>query len=148
MRGLSIRSPASALLLILVSLPARAQDNYEIQVYSAETVKPHETMVELHSNFTVEGRTSTTDGLRPTNHALHETLEITHGFTPWFEVGYYNFTPAHSGDGWDWVGIHLRPRVRVPDSLHWPIGLSWSNEVGYQRRPSPVDSWTWETPHH
>ena len=28
----------------------QAQDNYEIQVYGAELVKPRETIVELHSN--------------------------------------------------------------------------------------------------
>ena len=30
---------------------ARAQDNYEIQVYAAETVTPGVTMFELHSNY-------------------------------------------------------------------------------------------------
>jgi hypothetical protein len=134
----------ASMLLVVLSLHAWAQDNYEIQVYPSETVEPHKTMVELHSNFTVEGRTTTVDGLRPTNHAVHETLEITHGFTPWFEIGYYNFTSARSGDGWDWVGTHVRPRVAIPASFHWPVGLSLSNEVGYQRRPFSVDTWTWE----
>ena len=30
---------------------ARAQDNYEIQVYGSETVEKGHTMVELHGNF-------------------------------------------------------------------------------------------------
>ena len=34
---------------------AQAQDNYEIQVYGYDTVEPHHTTVELHSNFTFEG---------------------------------------------------------------------------------------------
>ena len=34
---------------------AKAQDNYEIQVYGSDTVAPKTTMLELHSNFTVEG---------------------------------------------------------------------------------------------
>ena len=34
---------------------AKAQDNYEIQVYGSDTVAPQTTMLELHSNFTVEG---------------------------------------------------------------------------------------------
>jgi hypothetical protein len=144
MRALLLKSTACSLLLTLLGYAAWAQDNYEIQVYPSETVKPHETMVELHSNFTVEGRKLESDGLRPTKHALHETLEITHGFTPWFEVGYYNFTSARSGDGWDWVGTHIRPRLAVPHELHWPVGVSVSNEIGYQRRPFSVDTWTWE----
>ena len=45
-------------LLALACLPllARAQANYEIQVYGAETVAPQTLMVELHSNFTVQGQ--------------------------------------------------------------------------------------------
>ena len=31
--------------------PAAAQDLFEIQVYPYETVEPHRTMVELHTNF-------------------------------------------------------------------------------------------------
>jgi hypothetical protein len=56
-----------------------AQGNYEIQVYAYETLEPHHAMVEVHSNFTFEGSKSTNDGTLPTNHQLHETLEITHG---------------------------------------------------------------------
>ena len=70
---------------------APVQDNYEIQVYGAETVEKGHTMVELHSNFTARGNTTSTDGTIPTNHQLHETLEITHGFTNWFETGFYLF---------------------------------------------------------
>ena len=46
------------LFLFLPALPLFAQGNYEIQVYGAETVEPHHTMVELHSNFTIQGSKS------------------------------------------------------------------------------------------
>jgi hypothetical protein len=121
-----------------------AQDNYEIQVYGYETVEPGHTMVELHSNFTFEGSKSTTDGTYPTNHQLHETVEITHGFADWFEVGFYIFTSAQQGHGWDWVGDHVRPRVKIPDKWKWPVGLSLSQEIGYQRRVYSADTWTYE----
>jgi hypothetical protein len=130
-----------------VGLPQRtaAQGNYEIQVYGSELVDPGHTMVELHSNFTIEGTTMVEDGLYPTNHALHETVEITHGFSDWFETGFYIFTSARSGQqGWQWVGDHIRPRVRVPEKWGWPVGVSLSNEIGYQRRPFSPDTWTWE----
>ena len=130
--------------LFLLAMPAMAQDNYEIQVYSYETVEPGHTMVELHSNFTIEGSKQKTNGLYPTNHAFHETLEITHGFTDWFETGFYIFTSARSGQGWQWVGDHIRPRFRVPEKWHWPVGVSLSNEFGYQRRQFSQDTWTWE----
>lgn len=123
---------------------AAAQDNYEIQVYSYETVEPGHTMVELHSNFTIDGSKQIINGLYPTNHAGHETIEITHGFTDWFETGFYIFTSMRSGQGWQWVGDHIRPRIRVPEKWHWPVGVSLSNEIGYQRRQFSEDTWTWE----
>jgi len=126
------------------AIGAKAQDNYEIQVYSYDLVSPHHTMVELHSNFTFEGSKDIEDGVRPTEHAWHETFEITHGFTPWFETGFYIFTSAKNGDGWDWVGDHIRPRFSIPESWHWPVGLSLSNELGYQRHAFSADTWTWE----
>ncbi len=139
------RSAAFLFLTIFISVTvAAAQDNYEIQVYGAETVPPRNTMVELHSNFTVDGTKTTTDGMLPTDHAVHETIEITQGFNSWFETGFYIFTSARNGQGWQWVGDHIRPRVRVPEKWHWPVGLSVSNEVGYQRRIFSVNTWTWE----
>jgi hypothetical protein len=137
--------PLAALLVALAPVrPLHAQDNYEIQVYPSELVAPGNTMVELHSNFTVDGRAVEADGLRPTRHALHETLEITHGFAPWLEVGFYIFTSERNADGWSWVGDHVRPRVAVPSSWHWPVGVSVSTEFGYQRRPFSTDTWNWE----
>jgi len=141
------RSPmvlAAVVLALLPPGPARAQDNYEIQVYGSTLVPSGRTMVELHSNFTVDGRAVVVDGLQPTRHALHETLEITHGFAPWLEVGFYVFTSARDGNGWSWVGDHVRPRVAVPESWHWPFGVSLSQEFGYQRRLFSTDTWTWE----
>lgn len=135
---------AGIFLLALMAVAANAQDNYEIQVYGSETVPKGVTMVELHSNFTISGSLRPSDGTLPTNHAIHETVEITHGFNDWFEIGFYVFTSLRSGNGWDWVGDHIRPRVRVPPSWHLPVGISVSNEIGYQRRLYSADTWTWE----
>ena len=129
---------------VLAAGVLQAQDNYEVQVYGAETVAPGQTMVELHSNFTVNGSKTNARGVLPTNHAWHETLEITHGFTPWFETGFYVFTSARVGQGWQWVGDHIRPRVRAPLSWRWPVGVSLSAEVGYQRAAFSSDTWTLE----
>ena len=43
-----------------------------------------------------------------------------------------------------WVGDHIRPRVRVPPEWHWPVGVSLSQEIGYQRGIASPDTWTWE----
>jgi len=132
------------MLALCFVLPARAQGNYEIQVYGSDTVAPRSTMVELHSNFTPKGQREIVDGVYPTNHQLHETIEITQGLNDWSEIGFYIFTSAQNGHGIQWVGDHIRPRVRVPDSWHWPVGVSLSNEIGYQRAVYSPDTWTWE----
>lgn len=149
-RRLAKHSIFLILALALACAAARAQDNYEIQVYGAETVAPRTTMVEIHSNFTVNGSKAlpgskyAADGTFPTNHAEHETLEITQGINSWAEVGFYVFTSIDQETGWQWVGDHIRPRVRAPDSWHLPVGLSISNEFGYQRARFSPDTWTWE----
>jgi len=130
--------------LLLGSRAAHAQGNYEIQVYGADTVPPKNLMVELHSNYTVSGQTKTIDGVYPTNHQEHETLELTQGINNWAEVGFYVFTSEQDGHGVQWVGDHIRPRIRAPDSWHLPVGLSLSTEVGYQRAVYSPDTWTWE----
>ena len=78
-------------LLVTAFTGLKAQDNYEIQVYGSELVDPGRTMLELHSNFTLDGSKTIIDGQLPTNHVFHETIEITHGWTPWFETGFYFF---------------------------------------------------------
>jgi hypothetical protein len=140
----SVRVFLGVMLLLGCAAFARAQGNYEIQVYGSDTVAPRNTMVELHSNFTADGSKYTTDRTYPTNHQQHETVEITQGLTSWSEVGFYVFTSWQDGHGVQWVGDHIRPRVRVPDSWHWPVGVSLSTEVGYQRAVYSPDTWTWE----
>jgi hypothetical protein len=125
--------------------PLAAQENYEIQVYSSATMPRGVTMFELHSNYTLKGSTTTSeDGIYPTNHALHETLEITHGLNDWSELGFYMFSSKPEGQGYQWVGTHIRPRVRAPDSWGWPVGVSISQEVGYSREKFSGDTWTYE----
>ncbi len=133
---------------IIVSLVwaagAYGQGNYEVQVYGSELIPKGVTMVELHTNFTVSGTKGVVDGVLPTNHALHETLEITHGWNAWLETGLYQFTSLQSDGSWHWVGTHIRPRIGVPARYEWPVGLSLSAEVGYQRARFSPDTWTLE----
>jgi hypothetical protein len=138
------RVAVPALTLLATSASSLAQDNYEIQVYGSETVPAGENMLELHSNYTINGNRDIINGVLPSYHAFHETLEYTHGFTPWFETGLYIFSSIQPGHGWEWVGDHIRPRLRIPEDWHWPVGLSLSMEFGYQRPSFSEDSWTWE----
>jgi hypothetical protein len=143
----SVSARFLVLVVIFLSVrPAlvRAQGNYEIQVYGADTVPPQTLMVELHSNFTVEGEKDTLNGVYPTNHQEHETVELTQGLNDWSEVGFYIFTSEQDDHGVQWVGDHIRPRVRVPESWGWPVGVSLSTEIGFQRSAYSTDTWTWE----
>lgn len=123
---------------------ASAQGNYEVQVYGSEATPRRATILETHSNFTLQGTKSIEDGVLPSHHAFHESIEITHGFTDWFETGAYLFLSHQPQRGWMWVGDHIRPRVSVPERAGLPVGLSLSVEFGYQRPLFSADTWTCE----
>lgn len=119
--------------LLSICFFVKAQDNYEIQVYGSETVEAGHTMVELHSNYTANGFKTATNGHLFDNHVFHETIEITHGFTSWFETGFYLFNSVGNQGRTAYVGSHIRPRVAAPEKWHWPIGISLSIEYGLQK---------------
>ncbi|MEP7106364.1 MAG: hypothetical protein ABI760_00250 [Ferruginibacter sp.] len=131
-------------ILLLLFKIAGAQDNYEIQVYASPTQKKGSTIFELHSNFTFSGEKNIVDDLRPAFHALHETVEITHGITENFEIGFYLFTNYTSPYGYRIMGTHIRPRIRVPEKWKWPVGVSLSTEIGFQSRQYATDTWSIE----
>jgi hypothetical protein len=53
-------------LMFAGSTAARAQDNYEIQVYPSETQQPGTLLLEPHSNYTVECSTTPSYEMLPT----------------------------------------------------------------------------------
>lgn len=122
----------------------KAQENYEIQVYGSETMAKGSTMLELHSNFTFDGTRELKDGVLPTNHVFHETIEITHGWNSWFETGFYIFNTIGSNNRTGYVGSHIRPRVKVPKGWNWPVGVSLSLEAGFQKLAYSEDDWSLE----
>jgi hypothetical protein len=133
-------------IFILIIWPGilPAQNNYEIQVYASQTQAKGSTMFELHSNYTFDGSTETVNGVIPSNHSLHETVEITTGITPVFETGVYLFTNYTPGYGYQIVGMHLRPRVMAPTDWEIPVGLSLSMDIGYQKPAYADDEWSLE----
>ena len=129
---------------LLPPIPCAAQENFEICVLPSETVPAGKTMIELQSNMAVRGTTQKTDGVLPTQGALHESLEITHGLTSWFEIGLYTFSSIQPGLDWQWVGNSIRPRVRIPESWNWPVGLSLMAVINYEQPKLSTDTWTVE----
>jgi hypothetical protein len=121
-----------------------AQENYEIQVYGSQTQQKNSTIFELHSNYTFDGETETVKGVYPSNHSLHETIEITHGITDIFEMGFYLFMNYTSGHGFRVIGTHIRPRIMAPTKWNLPVGLSLSAEIGYQSASYSEQTWSIE----
>ena len=136
--------PVFALAVGLAVTAAGAQSNFEIQVYGSDLVPVGATMYELHLNYTAQGSKISSGVVLATNHALHQTIEITHGFSEWFEVGTYLFLSERNGDGMRYVGNHIRPRFSIPARYKLPIGLSLSQEIGYNTVEFGPDTWTWE----
>jgi hypothetical protein len=128
----------------VVGLSGYGQDNFEIQVYESETTEKNATMLELHSNFTLHGNRSASDGVLASNHQLHESAEITHGFTQYFETGFYLFTSMAADGHYYFAGSHIRPRFAVPESWHWPFGAGLSTEIGYLTDKFTTENWSWE----
>jgi hypothetical protein len=64
---------------------AKARDDYEIQLCGSDTIAPKTMVLELHSNSTVAGSSPirgsrfADDGTHSSNHAEHETVEVTQG---------------------------------------------------------------------
>ena len=132
---------AAALLVAVPLAILPAQENYEIQIYPSRTAEKGTTLFELHTNYTGRGSLVPDGTVLPTNGALHATLEITHGFSDIFELGFYVFTTANQGTGWDVVGVHIRPRIRAPESWKLPVGLSLSTELGPVRTRYDANTW-------
>ncbi len=121
-----------------------AQDNYEIQVYPSETISKKSTMFELHSNMAFDGFRKSENNTVPTNTMQRETIEITHGINDWFEIGFYLFNAIGDNKRTGFVGSHIRPRVKIPDAWHLPVGLSLGGEFGYQNKSYATDDLTLE----
>jgi hypothetical protein len=139
-----LRGALMAAFLLCATTVLCAQENYEIEVYPSELAAPHTLVVEEHTNFTVQGTKPESEEMYPNEHALRNTSEIVYGVNDWFEAAAYVFTYGHSGQGYQFAGMHVRPRFRAPEEWHLPVGLGLSTEFGYARRQFSEDSWNVE----
>ena len=123
-----------SVLVVVPPSPASSQDLFEIQVYPYDTVEPGHTMLEFHTNFIPSGTTDAGDGVYANDRQMHLTIEVTHGFTPFFEVGFYIETAPYVPDvGSKFTGWHIRPRFRFPESKTFPFKVSLSLEYAFNR---------------
>jgi hypothetical protein len=110
---------------------AGAQDPFEIQVYEYATVPAGKWNLETHLNFVHRGTTAFEGLVAPSERQTHLTFELTRGITDWFEMAGYLVMARRAGEGPEYAGWRVRPRVRVPESWKLPVGLSLSTEVGF-----------------
>ncbi len=127
------RSVPLAMALLLPAVPARAQDTFEIQVYEYATVPAGRWDLETHLNYVVRGTTAAAGAVAPTEHQTHLTFELTRGITPIFELAGYLVLAHRPGEGAEFAGWRVRPRIRAPERWHLPVLLSLSLEVGFPR---------------
>lgn len=143
-----VRRLLPAALVVWMATPSPdtcAQDLFEIQVYPYQTVEPGRTMVEIHTNYFPSGTTDAAPGEFATNHQAHVTLEVTHGFTPYFECAGYLVTAAHvPNEGGRFAGARIRPRFRFPEFPRFPFKVSLSFELGFNRSEFEANTRTLE----
>jgi hypothetical protein len=136
---------AALVLSLLSARPAAAQDLFEIQVYPYQTVEPGRTMVEMHTNFFPGAAVETPPGEFANHHQVHTTLEVTHGFTSYFECAGYFVTAAHvPGHGGEFAGARIRPRFRLPETPNLFFNISLSFELGFNQRRFEANTRTLE----
>jgi hypothetical protein len=134
-------TPAIIACIFLLQLSASGQGDNEIQVYSSPTIQRGWTIFELHSNHTFRGSDYLIDP--KVAHWTNETLEITHGASKNFEIGFYTFTGFAPRGGYQYLGNQIRPRVTVPVEWKWPVGASLSVEFGFFR-PDKASKFFWQ----
>ena len=91
-----------------------AQDEFEIQVYDAETASRGEPGIELHVNYHV---------IHAAPDELHMTLEPHYGLTGWAEIGGYLQSAVTSTGDAAFAGAKLRAKLR------WPRRV-WNERIG------------------
>jgi len=99
--------------MVALATPAHAQDEFEIQVYDAETAKLGEPGLEIHINEHL---------IQAAPDETHVTFEPHYGLRDWAELGAYLQTSL-SSDGFAYAGVKLRLKVR------WPRRV-WRDRVG------------------
>jgi hypothetical protein len=138
------RVAAAALAwVVLASAPARAQDRFEIQVYDSEVADAGEPGVEVHTNYSFQGRrTVSPDGELPTEHVLNLTFEPHLGLFGWAEVGAYLQTAVRPEGSFDYAGVKLRFKAKWPDKFFGgTVGLAVNGELS--RLPARYELGKW-----
>jgi hypothetical protein len=128
-----VLSRALAIVAIVCGLGrvAAAQDAFEIQVYDSEIAAPGDVGVEVHLNYVAVGESAmSSSGELPSDHVTHLTLEPHVGLARWCEAGAYFQTALRPDGSFDYAGVKLRLKTRVPRKLaRGLLGLALNFEL-------------------
>ena len=110
---------------------ALAQDAFEIQVYDSEIAPPRDVGLEVHLNYVASGvATTSADGELPSDRVTHLTLEPHVGLTRWCEAGAYFQTALRPDGSFDYAGVKLRLKTRLPRRVgRGLVGLALNGEL-------------------
>lgn len=104
-------------------------------MYDSETAKVWDPGVELHMNYSPVGLTKASpDGELPTDRVSRYTLEPHIGLLPWLEAGAYLQTALRPDGRFDYAGVKLRWKARLPFLLAGHFGLALNLEVSWAPR--------------
>jgi len=102
-------------ILMLLTSVARAQDEFEIQVYDVETAHQGESGIELHINEHL---------FHDRSDETHTTFEPHYGIREWLELGGYLQASVASGERYYFADAKLRLKARMPHRY-------WNERVGF-----------------
>ncbi len=109
---------------------AFAQDAFEIQVYDSETAEPRAVGLEVHLNYFAAGVTTPSSPELPSDRVAHFTIEPHVGLASWAEAGAYFQTALRPDGSFDYAGVKLRLKTRIPHKLaHGLVGLALNYEL-------------------
>jgi hypothetical protein len=121
----------SMILFVCCVSEVRAQDSFEVQVYESEIVPKNHSELDVHTLFVQRGGSTWEGTVAPSDKQAHLAFEFTRGISEEFELGGYLLFAHRPGEGTEYAGFRLRPRVRAPDAWGSPVGLSLSVEIGF-----------------
>jgi hypothetical protein len=128
-----LRCILTLISLLVCAAPAWAVDVFEIQVYEGDINDPLQAGLELHTNFTAEGRRAAElPGEAVPNHTWRMTLEPSLGVLEWWELGaYLQLATAPSRSEAHFGGWKLRSKFIVPHRLTGAFTFGLNMEVGH-----------------
>jgi hypothetical protein len=121
---------------------AGAGDLFEIQVYEAEVNDPGQFALEVHTNYTVRGRTLPEyAGEQSPHHVGRLTLEPALGITEYLELGAYLQNMVNADGHYDFAGWKLRTKWVVPGRYTGKFFFGMNVEIGKVPRKVEAEGW-------